>query len=355
MSMTNITNAALLRPEEVGPLVVQPVTAESVAMQVATVVTTGSASYRIPMITADSTAGWFAEGAEITPSDATTNEIDVVPSKVAGLSIISRELANDSSPLAAQVVGQSLARDIARRIDAAFFANTTSNGPSGLLSISPSIVDTRAATALPSVTATAATDKINSTAHGLSNGDVVVFSALTGGAGLVVDTPYYVVNKSANDFEVSATAGGAKIDVTTDASAASAYKRVLSNLDPFAQAISLAENVGATITSFCLNPADLLTLAVLKDQTGSNRPLLGTDPTAPTKRTALGIPLIPTPAVKVGTIWGVPKDRVMIVVREGATLDVDRSAYFSSDRVGVRAIMRVGFGFPHAAAVTRLY
>ena len=63
MSMTNITNAALLRPEEVGPLVVQPVTAESVAMQVATVVTTGSASYRIPMITADSTAGWFAEGA----------------------------------------------------------------------------------------------------------------------------------------------------------------------------------------------------------------------------------------------------------------------------------------------------
>ena len=206
------------------------------------------------------------------------------------------------------------------------------------------------------MTATASTDKVNSTAHGLANGDVVIFSTLTGGAGLVVDTPYYVVNKATNDFEVSATRGGTKIDITTDASAATAYKRVLTNLDPFAEAISKAENVGAVINNFVVNPADLLTLATLKKLTsGSNEPLLGSDPTQPTKRTALGIPLVPCSDVKIGTIWGIPKDRVIIVIREDATLDVDRSAYFSSDRVGVRATMRVGWGFPHESAVVRLY
>lgn len=353
--MLNSTNPALLRPEDVGALVVQPVAAASVAMQVATIVTTDSPSYRIPIITADSTAGWYAEGAAITPSDATTDEVDVVPLKVAGLTVISRELANDSSPAAATQVGESLARDIARRIDQAFFANTTSNGPSGLLSISPSVVDTRAATALPSVTGTASTNKVNSTSHGLANGDVVIFSALTGGAGLAVDTPYFVVSKAANDFEVSLTAGGAAIDFTTDVSAATAYKRVLTNLDPFAEAIAKAELAGAVVNSFVLNPADLLALSVLKKATGSNEPLLGSDPTQPTKRFALGIPLIPSTAVRAGTVWGIPKDRVFIVVRQDATLDVDTSAYFASDSVGVRATMRVGFGFAHPAAVVRLY
>jgi hypothetical protein len=42
-----------------------------------------------------------AEGAEITPSDPKLPELTVTPAKVAGLTIISRELADDSSPAAA--------------------------------------------------------------------------------------------------------------------------------------------------------------------------------------------------------------------------------------------------------------
>ena len=60
-------------------------------------------------------------------------------------------------------------------------------------------------------------------------------------------------------------------------------------------------------------------------------------------------------AVAAGTVWGIPRDRVFIVVREDVTLDIDKSAYFASDSVGVRAIMRVGFGYPHEAAVVRLF
>lgn len=274
MAMNNTNGAPLLRPEDVGALVVQPVIAASVALQVSTLVRTDSPSYRIPTITADAAAGWYAEGAPITPTDATTDEVDVTPSKVAGLTVISRELANDSNPAAATVIGQSLARDIARKIDAAFFANTTANGPSGLLSIAATAIDTGA---------------------------------------------------------------------------------TIASLDPFAEAISEAEQLGAAITAFVANPATVLALAKLKRETGSLEPLLGVDPTQPGVRQVFGVPLLSSPAVAAGTVWGIPRDRVFVVVREDVTLDVDRSAYFASDSVGVRAIMRVGFGFAHEDAVVRLY
>ena len=45
--------------------------------------------------------------------DPTLDEVNVVPSKLAGLVVISNELANDSSPAALQVVGDGLVRDLA--------------------------------------------------------------------------------------------------------------------------------------------------------------------------------------------------------------------------------------------------
>jgi len=99
-------------------------------------VTTSSTKYRIPLVTADPAASWVAEGAEITPSDPTLQELVVTPPKVAGLTIVSREMADDSDPAAAQVVGDGLARDIARRIDQAAFAGLASPAPARLSTLS---------------------------------------------------------------------------------------------------------------------------------------------------------------------------------------------------------------------------
>ena len=77
-----------------------------------------------------------AEGDEITPSDATIPEVNVVPSKLAGLSIISSELANDTSPEAATAAGDGLARDISRKLDAAFFGTMSAPAQSGLGALS---------------------------------------------------------------------------------------------------------------------------------------------------------------------------------------------------------------------------
>src|SRR5690606_2959055 len=204
-------NGGPILPDEVSTLVVQPVTSASVATQTATVVMTGSHTFRIPRVTEAPTAAWVAEGAEITPDDMTLDEVEVTPAKVAGLTIISRELADDSDPSAHTVIGEGLARDIARKVDAAFFGALAAPAPSGL-------------------------------------------GALAG---------------------------------TTPVAAGTAF----ADLDPFAEAMSEAEQLGATLTAFVANPADALTLAQLKDATGSNRPLLGVDPSQPTRRTIFGVPL----------------------------------------------------------------
>lgn len=104
--------------------------------------------------------------------------------------------------------------------------NSTGRQTRGLLNaVTSNVVDNKAAAALPTVTATASTDLVNSTAHGLALGDSIIFTALTGGAGLTINTPYYVSGTvAANTFQVSTAKGGTPIDITSDASAATAYK-----------------------------------------------------------------------------------------------------------------------------------
>lgn len=261
-------------PDDIGELVVRDVRAASVAARVATVARTSATTWRAPVVAADPTAEWVAEGDEITPSDATLGEVAVTPSKVAGLSIISRELAEDSTPEAAEVIGQGLARDIARKVDAAFFGNLSAPAPAGLGSIpSPGAVD-----------------------------------------------------------------AGASWD----------------DLDAFEQAALDAEQVGGTLTAFVANPADALTLVTLKEQTGSNRALLAADPTQAGTRTLAGRPLYVSPDVTAGTIWGIPQRVTFLVVRNDVRVEVSADAYFSSDRVAVKATMRVGFAFPHHDAVQKI-
>lgn len=270
--LTTGANPAFL-PEAAGSLIVQPVIEQAVATQVATVVRTSAHKFRVPVITDDPSAAWTPEGQEITPSDQTLDEVEVNFYKLAGLSIISRELAEDTSPAAAQIVGAGIARDIARKLDVAFFGNVA-NAPDGL--------------------------------------DTIDYTGV----------------------ECPAT---------------------WTDTDPLVEAISEAEEVGARLTSFCMDPALALALGKLKDGDTSNKHLLQPDPTAPQGRTIAGLPVFVTSAVSPGftpsRAWGIPKDRVLVVIRDDVRLEVDRSAYFSSDRVGIKATMRVGFAFPHEAAV----
>ena len=199
--------------------------------------------------------------------------MNITPSKLAGLVVISAELAADSSPAALQVVGDGLVRDLARKADAAYFGNTTTNGPAGLLSIASTAVD-------------------------------------------------------AGDF--------------------------WADLDAFEEAKTNAENHNTVIDSFVASPATALALSTLKEYgtAGSNRALLQPDPTSPASRTIGGVPLLTSPSIADGIVWALPKSRVVVALRQGTEVTTDTSAFFTSHRVAVRAVLRIGWAFTDVAAVS---
>lgn len=273
--MTQLTTnaASLLKPEQVNAVIVEPLTRESIAFQTSTVAKTASTQYRFPRITGDPDTAWVPEGQEIPIDEADVDELLVTPKKVAGLTVISNELANDSSPEATALIGQRLVQSLRRKVDSSWFAAATPNGPAGLGSITP-----------------------------------------------------------------------------TDVFAGAAF----ANADPFVEAVSAAEGVGAQLTAFVCSPATALELATLKESAGSNKALLQPDPTQPAGRTVAGLPLLTSPDAPDNAVWGIPKARAFVVLRQDVSVALDSSAFFTSDRVAVRVTMRVAFGFPHEAALVRV-
>jgi hypothetical protein len=84
------------------------------------------------------------------------------------------------------------------------------------------------AAAITAVTATAADDTFTKTSHGLSNGDLVILTELSGGAGLFAGDvgnaneaarPYFVIGSTASTFQLSETSGGSAINFTSDVTA----------------------------------------------------------------------------------------------------------------------------------------
>ncbi|BDZ57869.1 phage major capsid protein [Barrientosiimonas endolithica] len=272
--MLTTSNAIEIVPDTRGKFLIQSVVNASVAAQVATVVNISTHDFRMPVVTKDPTASWTAEGEEITPSDMTMEEASSTPSKVAGLSIITRELANDSSPAAAEAIGQGLAREIARQVDRAFFGNLGAPAPKGLYAVA--------------------------------------------------------------DRSTVATLNG------------------ITSLDPFVEALTAAEIVGAQVTAFVTSPLTALALAKLKKGSDSNEPLLAADPSVPTGRVISGVPLYVTPFIEDGSVWAIPRDRAYLLIRENAQIETDHSAFFTSDRVAIKGTMRVGTLFPHEAAIVHV-
>jgi HK97 family phage major capsid protein len=144
MSMIHSTTADSLTPVELGPLVNLAVQAKSIAAKSATVFTTDKVKVSFPLWQSDPAVGWYNELDEIVAADGTTGEVDCIPSKTAGITRISNELKDDSDPAVADLIGAALANQLARAIDAAYFADTTAKAPSGLQSIEYTTVDTGA-------------------------------------------------------------------------------------------------------------------------------------------------------------------------------------------------------------------
>lgn len=62
----------------------------------------------------------------------------------------------------------------------------------------------------------AGTDRVTHTAHGLPDNTPVYITNLVGGTGLTNNTVYFTRNSTANDYQLSATTGGAAINITAN-------------------------------------------------------------------------------------------------------------------------------------------
>jgi hypothetical protein len=90
-------------------------------------------------------------------------------------------------------------------------------------------------TGSPATTAIACTftdagDLVNLTAHGLENGDQVSFATITTTTGITNNTIYFVVNKTADTFQVAATSGGAALALTSNGSGTLRYRSVIESI-----------------------------------------------------------------------------------------------------------------------------
>jgi surface protein len=82
------------------------------------------------------------------------------------------------------------------------------------------------------VTFTDAGDLVNLTAHGLSNGDEVSFSVITTTTGIVINTIYFVVNATADNFQLASTLGGSALPLTTNGSGTIIYNSTIVSITP---------------------------------------------------------------------------------------------------------------------------
>lgn len=259
-------------PPEFSDLVVVPLEQESIpfntAVGTSVRLSDGVHDFRVPVLQQDVSAAWVAEGEEIAPSDPTFDEIVVTPSKVAALTIISRETAQDSSPQAQQVVGSSISRSLTAKVNEAFVGTPAdSEAPTGL-------------------------------------------AGLTG----------------TNEIEVPG----------------------INNLDPFAEAIAEAETNGGTVSAFITDPSTALAIATLKASSDANSSLLA-DP-----RVVLGRPVIVSKYAAAGTAWAVDASSIFAVLHNDVEIAFSTDAFFTSDRVAVRGVIRVGFGFTNTDVISKI-
>lgn len=126
------------------------------------------------------------------------------------------------------------------------------------------------------------------------------------------------------------------------------------NLDALIDGMAAAEAAGTSIDSWIMNPADKTALRKIKVTAGSVQTLISPDQQSANVTTVLGVPIYATPHCPAGTIYGVPRNRVHLVIREAAEVLTDSSLFFLSDRIAIKASVRIGWVVTDPKAVARI-
>jgi HK97 family phage major capsid protein len=95
--------------------------------------TTTGGDIVIPRVTANQSVAWIGEGSTITAADPTISSVTLGAYKLASITLLSSELANDASFPIEQVIGEHAGRQIALVAGSAFTLGTGTSQPTGFI------------------------------------------------------------------------------------------------------------------------------------------------------------------------------------------------------------------------------
>lgn len=124
----SIAGSGLLAPEQIGPLITEPLEKASTALQISTVLTTSSREYRFPKVTGRPTASWVAESGAIPESIPEVDEVVAVGRKLGVITPITNEMRKDSiGGGALDQVSHDVISQLQRQIDIGYFGSAGGN------------------------------------------------------------------------------------------------------------------------------------------------------------------------------------------------------------------------------------
>jgi len=115
-------------------------------------------------------------------------------------------------------------------------------------------------------------------------------------------------------------------------------------IDNIIRAIGTIVASGGVANAVYVNPADLTTLRLVKESTGSNKPVLQPDLQAGGAERIGGAVLFLTPGLAEGTALVAQSDQIVVGVRKDATVDFSAHQKFSADAVVARVVARADWG-----------
>lgn len=159
-----------LSPEERSELIIGPLQREALALRTTRVLQTSRDAVQVPLLTEDVPTDWVAEGQELPTGEPDVREVTLRPAKLAALTSISSELAEDSEPGAAELIGQSIARSLRSKLDMSFVSAAGGGLPSA------GVFTTATAGAALGASLDAVSDAITTVEAAGGTADVIVMS-----------------------------------------------------------------------------------------------------------------------------------------------------------------------------------
>lgn len=256
------------------------------------VIRTTAHELKVPRLLTDSAASWTSEGATITPSDATADELTATPRKLAVLQQMSREVVDDSNPRVLEVAARQMVRSLALRLDLGFFEGSGT------------------APEIRGLKNTSGTGSVSMGTNGAALANLDPFADAIGALA-----------------ESNAAAGAIVMHPRTWKALLKLKEQTTGNNKPLLQESAGAGTAGIVRSLYGV-PVYLSSQLSITETQGT--------------------------ATNATSAYVYEPEQVVAVLREDTRVETDYSRLFNSDQVEVRAILRADLVVPNPAAVVRI-